>query len=107
MSKDITPIEKAKEGPSGFIKAISEPLSKYGWPVWLVYLLAAIGLVYILNPTAGVFEFIPDVIPFVGNLDEGVAMMLVIMGIVEITEGKKYRAEKKNEAKAEPPVEAE
>ena len=46
MSKDITPIEKAKEGPSGFIKAISEPLSKYGWPVWLVYLLAAIVLVY-------------------------------------------------------------
>jgi uncharacterized membrane protein YkvA (DUF1232 family) len=107
MAKEITPLEKAKEGPSGFVKMISEPLSKYGWPVWLVYILAIVGLLYILNPTAGVFEFIPDVIPFVGNLDEGVAMMLVIMGIVEITEGKKYRAVKDNDAKAEPPVEAE
>ena len=107
MAKEITPLEKAKEGPSGFVKAISEPLSKSGWPVWLVYLVAVIGLVYLLNPTAGVLEFIPDVIPFVGNLDEGIAMMLVIMGIVEMTEGKKYRAEKKNEAKAEPPTKAE
>ena len=107
MSKEITPLEKAKEGPSGFVKAISEPLSKYGWPVWLVYLLAIIGLVYLLNPTAGVFEFIPDVIPFVGNLDEGVAMMLILAGIVEAVEGKKYRAEMKKAAKTEPPVETE
>ena len=29
-----------------------------------------IGILYILNPTAGVIELIPDNIPFVGNLDE-------------------------------------
>jgi len=107
MAKQITPLEEAKEGPSGFVKAISEPLSKSGWPVWLVYLVAVIGLVYLLNPTAGVLEFIPDVIPFVGNLDEGVAMMLILAGIVEAVEGKKYRAEMKTAANAEPPVESE
>ncbi len=95
MTKEINPIEKVKEGPSGFVKAISEPLSKHGWPVWLVYALALIGVVYLLNPTAGLLELIPDVIPGIGNLDESLAVMLIIAGIVEATEGKKYRAEKK------------
>lgn len=101
MTKEISPLETEKEKTSGFIKAISEPLSKYGWPVWLVYLMAAIGVIYLLNPTAGFFEFIPDNIPFVGNLDEGVAVMLILAGIVEAIEGKKYRKAKKNEPQAE------
>ena len=107
MTKEINPIEKVKEGPSGFVKAISEPLSKHGWPVWLVYALALIGVVYLLNPTAGLLELIPDVIPGIGNLDESLAVMLIIAGIVEATEGKKYRAEKKNAAKAASPQENE
>lgn len=107
MTKEINPIEKVKEGPSGFVKAISEPLSKHGWPVWLVYALALIGVVYLLNPTAGLLELIPDVIPGIGNLDESLAVMLIIAGIVEATEGKKFRAEKKNAAKAAAPQENE
>ncbi|QRN83458.1 DUF1232 domain-containing protein [Chloroflexota bacterium] len=105
MDKEITPLDKVKEGPSGFVKAISEPLSKHGWPAWLVYVLAVIGVVYLLNPTAGLLELIPDVIPGIGNLDESLAVMLIIAGIVEATEGKKYRAEKKNVAKSETPTE--
>lgn len=107
MSKEISPLDKVKEGPSGFVKAISEPLSKHGWPVWLVYIMAAIGVIYLLNPTAGVFELIPDILPGIGNLDESIAVMLVIAGIVEATEGKKYRAEMKNAAKTEPPADSE
>lgn len=107
MSKEITPLDKVKEGPSGFVKALTEPLSKHGWPVWLVYALALIGVVYLLNPTAGVLELIPDVFPGIGNLDESVAVMLIIAGIVEATEGKKYRVEMKKAAKAEPPAESE
>ena len=30
----------------------------------------AVSMLYLVNPTAGVFELIPDVIPVVGNLDE-------------------------------------
>lgn len=37
-----------------------------------------IGLIYLINPTAGVIEIIPDVIPVVGNLDEAAAVLLVL-----------------------------
>ena len=94
-----------EETKSRFIRGLSEPLSKYGWPAWLVFLLAIIGVIYLLNPTAGILEFLPDNLPFVGNLDETVAVMLVLAGIVEIVEGKKYRNEKKNTS-AEGEVEA-
>lgn len=76
---------------STFVKRLSEPLSKRGWPVWLVYTFAIIGLIYILNPTFGIFEFIPDTIPVIGNLDEGVAFMFILAGLVEFFEGKKNR----------------
>ena len=44
-----------------------------------VILLGIISLLYILNPTAGIFELIPDNLPFVGNLDEAGAAALLIM----------------------------
>ncbi len=37
-----------------------------------------LGLIYILNPTAGIIELIPDNIPFIGNLDEGAAVLLIL-----------------------------
>lgn len=91
MDDKITPVEpKSKtEQMSGFVRALSEPLSQHGWPTWLVYLLAVIGVIYLLNPTLGILEFLPDNLPIVGNLDESVAVMLVLAGIVEKLEGKK------------------
>ena len=68
---------------------MTTPLSQQGVPVWAVYILALIGLVYILNPTLGVFELIPDNLPFVGNLDEGVAFLMLWSGLVEFFEGRK------------------
>jgi uncharacterized membrane protein YkvA (DUF1232 family) len=91
MSEQPTKKDTRKEQMSGFVRALSEPLSKHGWPSWLVYLLGAIGVVYILNPTAGLLELIPDLTPIVGNLDESVAVMLILAGIVEALEGRKYR----------------
>jgi uncharacterized membrane protein YkvA (DUF1232 family) len=41
----------------------------------------ALGIVYLINPTAGFLELIPDTLPFVGNLDEAAATTLVIWGI--------------------------
>ena len=99
MSEQLpTPNDEKK---AGFIRAISEPLSKYGWPSWLVFLLAILGVIYLLNPTAGILEFLPDNLPYIGNLDESVAVMLVIAGIVELLEGKKYRQQKKNKPSEE------
>lgn len=71
------------------LRMFTTPLSKRGWPIWLVYLAAGLGLVYVLNPTLGLLEFIPDNLPFIGNLDEGAAFLLMWFGIVEYLEGKK------------------
>jgi uncharacterized membrane protein YkvA (DUF1232 family) len=40
-----------------------------------------IGAIYILNPTAGLLELIPDIAPVIGNLDEAGATALVLWGI--------------------------
>jgi hypothetical protein len=39
---------------------------------------AALCGVYLANPTLGVFELIPDNLPFVGNLDEATATAILI-----------------------------
>jgi len=48
---------------------------------FFVVLVGIIAFLYILNPTAGIFELIPDVIPIVGNLDEAGATALVIASL--------------------------
>lgn len=45
----------------------------------LVACLGIIALLYLLNIGAGVIELIPDNMPFVGNLDEGGAVLLLLM----------------------------
>lgn len=49
---------------------------------WWKLLLVVIGMLYLSNIGAGVIEFIPDNIPIVGNLDEGVAGSLIYAGLV-------------------------
>jgi len=44
-----------------------------------IFLLGFLLLIYLLNPTAGFFELIPDNIPLIGNLDEAAAMTLLLM----------------------------
>jgi uncharacterized membrane protein YkvA (DUF1232 family) len=39
-----------------------------------------LGLLYLINPGAGVIELIPDNIPGIGNLDEAGATALLIWG---------------------------
>jgi hypothetical protein len=43
----------------------------------------------VLNPTFGIFELIPDNLPIVDNLDEGLAYILILLGLVELLEGGK------------------
>jgi uncharacterized membrane protein YkvA (DUF1232 family) len=52
-----------------------------------VLLLALLSIVYLLNPTAGVFELLPDNIPFIGNVDEGLAAY-VLYSAVEYLRGR-------------------
>jgi uncharacterized membrane protein YkvA (DUF1232 family) len=48
---------------------------------FFVGLSGVLSLIYLLNPTMGVFEFIPDNIPFIGNLDEATATMVLIAAL--------------------------
>lgn len=43
--------------------------------------LMVLSVVYILNPTAGVFELLPDALPFVGNIDELFAFYVLAASI--------------------------
>jgi hypothetical protein len=45
----------------------------------LVFAVGLLATLYILNPTAGVFEILPDNLPIVGNLDEAAAVVLLLM----------------------------
>ncbi len=44
-----------------------------------VFGLGLLSVLYLLNPTAGVFEILPDNLPFIGNLDEAAAVALLLM----------------------------
>ena len=45
----------------------------------VVFCLGLLSALYILNPTAGLFEIIPDNLPVIGNLDEAAAVALLLM----------------------------
>lgn len=46
---------------------------------FVVGIIGLLSALYIINPTAGLFEIIPDNIPFIGNLDEAAAVALLLM----------------------------
>ncbi|MDA3838756.1 MAG: DUF1232 domain-containing protein [Candidatus Delongbacteria bacterium] len=50
------------------VKSAAKPRSFFG--VFLAIFGILFSLVYIINPTFGVFELLPDNLPIVGNLDE-------------------------------------
>lgn len=47
----------------------------------LAVITALLSALYIINPGFGVFEFIPDNIPLIGNLDEATATGLLIASL--------------------------
>ncbi|HQW04767.1 MAG: DUF1232 domain-containing protein [Flavobacteriales bacterium] len=48
---------------------------------FLVGMAGVLAFLYLLNPTLGIFELIPDNVPFVGNLDEATATMVLIAAL--------------------------
>ncbi len=41
-------------------------------------IIAFLCVIYMLNPGAGFLEFIPDNLPVIGNVDEGLIMILLL-----------------------------
>lgn len=44
-------------------------------------LMGLLALIYLANPTAGIIEFLPDTLPGVGNLDEALAVVLLVRAL--------------------------
>jgi Protein of unknown function (DUF1232) len=42
----------------------------------LAVMIMIVCVLYVLNPTAGVFELLPDNLPIIGNIDEALAVYL-------------------------------
>lgn len=59
-------------------------MNKYG-----AGLVALLSVLYILNPTAGLFEILPDNLPFIGNLDEATAGALLLAALRYLKEHRK------------------
>lgn len=47
----------------------------------LVALAGLVSLIYLVNPTAGVLELIPDNMPIIGNLDEATAAAILLAAL--------------------------
>jgi uncharacterized membrane protein YkvA (DUF1232 family) len=45
-----------------------------------------LSVLYLIYPSLGIFELIPDYIPFVGNVDEGLAGALIFWAIRTLRE---------------------
>lgn len=58
---------------------VDQPVRKRSLFKCIVYGFGLIiGVIYLINPTAGVIELIPDNMPIVGNLDEAAAVLLIL-----------------------------
>ena len=44
----------------------------------IIIALGVLAALYLLNPTFGVFELIPDALPVIGNLDEAGATLILL-----------------------------
>ncbi len=47
----------------------------------VVAVIGILAFVYLINPGFGIFEFIPDNIPLIGNLDEATATFLLLSAL--------------------------
>jgi hypothetical protein len=47
----------------------------------LIAFAGLLSAVYLMNPTFGLFELLPDAIPLVGNVDEATATMVLLAAL--------------------------
>ena len=71
--------------PTDFVEsyeAEQKPILPPEQPLWakiVAWATIAAGSAYMINPTAGIFELLPDNLPVVGNLDEA-AVVFIMLG---------------------------
>lgn len=67
-----------------------------GTGLWMI-LVGILSFLYLLNPTFGFFELIPDNTPVIGNLDEAAATAILIGAISYFRKRKKTKTEPESE----------
>lgn len=77
---------------------------------FFIGVLTFISAVYIINPTFGIFEILPDNLPFVGNLDEFTMGMILLnclkyfdIDLLSFLSGRKNQDNNLNQPVYEPP----
>ena len=50
-----------------------------------VFVCGLVAFIYLLNPTAGILELVPDAFPIIGNLDEVGATLILFHAIKVFT----------------------
>ena len=78
-SMDRTRRKQTEEEPPFKERVPSTPSPRSGRGLGL--LLSGLGLLYLVYPSAGLLELIPDILPVVGNLDEAAATGLLLYGL--------------------------
>lgn len=53
----------------------------------IIIILMFLSIIYLVNPTLGLIEILPDNIPFVGNIDEGLASY-ILLSCIEYLSGR-------------------
>lgn len=48
---------------------------------FFIALAGILSVLYLLNPSAGFFEILPDNLPLIGNLDEATATMVLLAAL--------------------------
>ena len=64
-------------------------MNKLSWSI-----LTMISGLYLLNPGMGVFEFLPDNLPIIGNIDETIAALILLRSLMELNIIKETTVEK-------------
>ena len=67
----------------------------------LVALAGLISLIYLINPTAGILELIPDNLPIIGNLDEAAATAGLLMALTNLGLNPFSRSRKDDDARSD------
>ena len=75
-------LARPSEPIQGEIVGDAEGDAGLGTPMSILLGIAC--LLYIFNPTMGIFEFIPDNLPVIGNLDEATATAGLLLALTNL-----------------------
>jgi hypothetical protein len=82
MNQSRREVDNPYDSPLGDRGQSDPKKTRGGWvKAIFVAIVGILSTIYLVNPTLGVFELIPDNLPIIGNLDEGAATALLLSSL--------------------------